>query len=192
MSESKRLVFRPLSEDTWKDFEQLFGDRGASGGCWCMLWRTSPGEFKEQKGDGNRRSMQRLAQSKKAPGILAYEGNTPIGWCAIAPREEYPALSRSRVLKPVDNEPVWSVSCFFIDKMHRKKGLSAKLLEAAVDYAKAQGAKIIEGYPVEPGNSNYPPVYAWVGLAKTFKKAKFKECIRRSPTRPIMRRQIKT
>ncbi len=192
MSESKQLTFRPLSVDNWKDFKQLFGDRGASGGCWCMLWRKSPSEFKEQKGYGNRKSMQRLAQSKRAPGILAYEDNAPIGWCAIAPREEYSALSRSRVLKPIDDEPVWSVSCFFIDKAHRKRGLSVKLLKAAVDYAKIQGANIVEGYPVEPSKSNYPAVYAWVGLAKTFKKAKFKECIRRSPTRPIMRRVIKS
>jgi len=192
MPDSRQLVFRPLNEDNWKDFEQLFGDRGAAGGCWCMLWRKKPGEFKEHKGNGNRKSMHHLARSGRAPGILAYEGDTPVGWCAIAPREEYPALSRSRVLKPIDDQPVWSVSCFFIDKSHRKMGLSAKLLEAAVDYAKARGAKIIEGYPIEPDNNNYPAVYAWVGLAKTFRKAKFKECIRRSPTRPIMRREIKS
>jgi len=157
-----------------------------------VLWRKTPAEFKEQKGNGNRKSMQRLAQSKRSPGILAYDGNNPIGWCAIAPRKDYPALSRSRVLKPIDDQPVWSVSCFFIDKAHRKQGLSAKLLEAAVNYAKTQGAKIVEGYPVEPVKDNYPSVYAWVGLAKTFKKAKFKECARRSPTRPIMRREIKS
>lgn len=157
-----------------------------------MLWRKSPAEFKEQKGEGNRKSMQHLAQSKRALGVLAYEGTNPIGWCAVAPREDYPALSRSRVLKPIDDKPVWSVSCFFIDKAHRKKGLSTKLLEAAVTYAKSQGAKIVEGYPVEPVKDNYPAVYAWVGLAKTFKKTKFKECARRSPTRPIMRRMIKS
>jgi len=155
-----------------------------------MLWRKTPAEFKEQKGDGNRKSMQRLAQSNRARGVLAYEENKPVGWCAIAPRDDYPALSRSRVLKPIDDQPVWSVSCFFIDKAHRKKGLSAKLLEAAVNYAKAQGAEIVEGYPVEPDKDNYPAVYAWVGLAKTFKKAKFKECARRSPTRLIRRRKI--
>jgi len=188
----KKLTFHPLSDDNWQDLEQLFGDRGASGGCWCMLWRKTPTEFKEQKGNGNRESMRRLAHSERAPGILAYEGNKPIGWCAIAPREDYPALSRSRVLKPIDDQPVWSVSCFFIDKAHRKKGLSARLLEAAVNYATSQGAKLVEGYPVEPVKDNYPAVYAWVGLAKTFKKAKFKECARRSPTRPIMRRKIKS
>lgn len=190
MSESKPINFRPLSGDNWNDLERLFGERGASGGCWCMLWRTTPAKFKKQKGKGNRKALQRLAQSERAPGILAYKGSAPIGWCAIAPREEYSALARSRVLKPIDDEHVWSVSCFFIDKAHRRTGLSSKLLEAAVEYAKSQGATIVEGYPVEPGKNNYPAVYAWVGLAKTFKAAGFEERIRRSPTRPIMRRVI--
>lgn len=187
MSGTNQLTFRPLRNDNWADFERLFGARGASGGCWCMLWRTTPTEFKAQKGEGNRESMRRLAQSDRAPGILVYRGNAPVGWCAIAPREDYPALGRSRVLKPFDDEPVWSVSCFFIDKAHRKTGLSVKLLEAAVSYARSQGAKIVEGYPVDPGKDNYPAVYAWVGLARTFEKAGFRECARRSPTRPIMR-----
>lgn len=192
MSDPVALSFRPLTEESWDDFEQLFGAKGASGGCWCMLWRTSPKEFKAKKGDGNREAMRRLAGSARAPGILAYEAETPIAWCAIAPREEYPALKRSRILQPIDEEPVWSVSCFFIDKAHRKKGVSAKLLDAAVSYAKSQGAKVVEGYPVEPDKENYPAVYAWVGLAKTFTKANFEECARRSPTRPIMRRKLES
>ncbi len=155
-----------------------------------MLWRTTPTEFKLQKGEGNRKSMQRLARAPRAPGVLAFADGHAVGWCAIAPREDYPALGRSRVLKPVDDQPVWSVSCFFIDRRCRQQGLSLQLLEAAVDYATSQGAKIVEGYPVEPTTANYPAVYAWVGLASTFKKAGFRECARRSPTRPIMRREI--
>ncbi len=157
-----------------------------------MLWRLEPAEFEAQKGAANRNAMRRLARAGTAPGILAYEGDTPIGWCAIAPREAYPALARSRVLKPVDDLPVWSVSCFFIDRAHRRKGVSVKLLEAAVDYAGSRGAEIVEGYPVEPAGGDYPAIYAWVGLAKTFGKAGFRECARRSPTRPIMRREVKS
>jgi len=155
-----------------------------------MLWRLSPSEFEAQKGNGNRKAMQRLAQSKTSPGILAYDANTAIGWCAIAPREEYPKLNASRILKPVDEKPVWSVSCFFIHKAYRRKGISVKLLNAAAVYAKSKGAKIIEGYPVDPTKNNYPPVFAWTGISKAFQKAEFTECIRRSPTRPIMRREV--
>ena len=131
------VTFRSLSTDSWADFELLFGKKGASGGCGCMLWRLSPDEFEAQKGDGNRKAMQRLAESKISPGILAYDDDTAIGWCAIAPREEYPKLNASRILKPVDEKSVWSVSCFFINKAYRRKGVSVKLLNAAAEYKKS-------------------------------------------------------
>lgn len=191
MTKSEAITFRPLDRDNWKDLESLFGERGASGGCWCMFWRGTRAEFEAGKGDDNRRSLRRLARSGKPPGILAYAGDTAVGWCAIAPREDYPGLARSRILKPVDEQAVWSVSCFFIDRAFRKQGLSVRLLEAALDYAATQGAQIVEGYPVEPREGNYPAVYAWTGLAKTFQHAGFSECARRSPTRPIMRRRIR-
>lgn len=184
------LSFRPLDAKTWDDFERLFGELGASGGCWCMLWRRSPAEFEAGKGDGNRAAMRRLAESGPPPGILAYDGEVAIGWCALAPRGDYPGLARSRVLKPVDDRPVWSVSCFYIDKACRGRGVSVALLEAAVDYARSQGAAIVEGYPVEPNSRNYPAVFAWTGTAKTFTRAGFEECLRRSPTRPIMRYRL--
>jgi len=155
-----------------------------------MHWRLTPREFKARKGGGNRQAMRRLARSERAPGILAYDAENPIGWCAIAPREEYSALDRSRVLKPIDDQPVWSVSCFYIDKAYRRQGVSVKLLDAAVKYAKSNGARIVEGYPVEPKKDNYPAVFAWTGTTKTFKRAKFQEYVRRSSTRPIMRREI--
>lgn len=188
MSVPAELSFRPLAADNWVDLERLFGERGASGGCWCMLWRLSPGEFKSQKGERNRLALQSLARSKMPPGVLAFDADKPIGWCAIAPREDYPGLARSRVLKPVDDHPVWSVSCFFIDRAYRRRGVSQKLLLAAADFAGARGAKIVEGYPVDPADKNYPAVFAWTGTAKCFREAGFEECARRSPTRPIMRR----
>lgn len=191
MTRSETIAFRPLDRDNWKDLESLFGERGGSGGCWCMLWRRTRAEFEAGKGDDNRRALRRLARSGQSPGILAYAGDRPVGWCAIAPREDYPALARSRILKPVDEQAVWSVSCFFIDRAYRKQGLSVRLLEAAVDHAGTRGAKIVEGYPVEPREGKYPAVYAWIGLAKTFQHAGFSECARRSPTRPIMRRKVR-
>ncbi len=190
MARSPNLSFRPLTADTWDDFERLFGERGAYGGCWCMYWRLAPRDFRTGKGAGNRQAMFDLARSGRPPGILAHDGDTAVGWCALAPREEYPALARSRILKPVDDRPVWSVSCFFMDRRYRRRGVSVPLLEAAVDYARSQGATIVEGYPVEPTSEDYPAAYAWYGIAKTFERAGFSECGRRSPTRPIMRRQL--
>ena len=128
--------------------------------------------------------------SGKEMGLLAYDDGEAIGWCAIAPRSEYSRLARSRVLKPVDDKEVWSIVCFFIRSAHRKKGVSAGLLKAAVEFAAENGAKIVEGYPIEPKTDTYPPVYAWTGFACAFKKAGFKEVERRSPTRPIMRIEV--
>jgi GNAT superfamily N-acetyltransferase len=96
-------------------------------------------------------------------------------------------LSRSRVLKPVDDQPVWSVVCFFVARSQRHKGLTVKLLKAAVEYARANGARIIEGYPVEPKEGKSPDVFVYTGLFSAFKQAGFSEVLRRSETRPIMR-----
>jgi GNAT superfamily N-acetyltransferase len=188
--EKKALRFYPLTPSRWKDFEALFGARGACGGCWCMWWRLKRAEFEAKKGAGNKRRMKALVQSCGRPGILAYEGKRAVAWCAVAPREHYAALERSRILKPVDDRPVWSVVCFFVDKAYRRQGMTPQLLQAVVRHVKKQGGKIVEGYPVEPKKKPMPEVFAYTGLAAAFKKAGFKECLRRSETRPIMRYTI--
>jgi GNAT superfamily N-acetyltransferase len=181
------LIFKPLTNNAWDDFQELFGERGACGGCWCMLWRVSAKQFESQKGDGNRRAMKRIVTSGLIPGILAFVGAAPVGWCALGPRDHYPALARSRVMKPVDELPVWSVACLFVDRQYRSKGIATELLKAAVAHAKEQGAEILEGYPVEPKQGKIPPAFAWTGIPKAFERAGFHEVARRSPTRPVMR-----
>lgn len=155
-----------------------------------MLWRLKRSDFESQKGEGNRKAMRQLVESGEIPGILAYSGDRPVGWCAVAPRERYPALDRSRILKPVDDEPVWSVACFFVDKSHRQQGLSVELLRAAKRYVKAKGGKILEGYPVEPKKEEIPAVFAWTGVPSAFARAGFTEVARRSETHPIMRVEL--
>jgi len=181
------LKFYPLTVNRWNDFEILFRKRGACGGCWCMWWRLKRSVYEQQKGDGNKSAMKKLVESGKNPGILAYDGDTPIGWCSVAPREEFSVLERSRILKPIDEKPVWSIVCFFVNKEYRKKGISTELLKGTIKYVREQGGKIVEGYPVEPKKDQMPDVFAFHGLASAFLKAGFKECLRRSETRPIMR-----
>jgi GNAT superfamily N-acetyltransferase len=180
-------TFHPLSPNRWSDFEKLFGPRGACGGCWCMYWRLSRTQYEDQHGDLNRRNIKSLVDSGNIPGILAYVADEPVGWTSIAPREEFPTLGRSRILKPVDDQPVWSVVCLFIARSHRKQGLTVQLLKAAIEYARSNGATIIEGYPVEPKGGQSPDVFVYTGLSSAFKKAGFTEVLRRSETRPIMR-----
>jgi GNAT superfamily N-acetyltransferase len=177
----------PLSADRWQDLEMLFGPRGACGGCWCMYWRLPRAQFTAQKGEGTKQAFQHVVESGEIVGLLAYVKGQPVGWCAIAPRESYPVLARSRILKRVDEVPVWSVVCFFVSKGYRGQGLTTALLRAAVDYAGQQGARVIEGYPIAPKNPRVPAVFAWTGLASAFRQAGFVEVLRRSETRPIMR-----
>jgi GNAT superfamily N-acetyltransferase len=181
----------PLDAARWQDLATLFGPRGATGGCWCMYWHLPRKEFTAHKGEGNKRAFRQLVERGQVVGLLAYVRGHPVGWCAVAPRESYPVLERSRILKRVDETPVWSVVCFFVSKDFRGKGLTTILLRAAVDYAGRRGAHIIEGYPVEPRSTRVPAVFAWTGLASAFRQAGFKEVLRRSDTRPIMRYVIK-
>ena len=186
-----KLTFEALTAERWPHFEQLFGERGACGGCWCMLWRLTRKQFEAQKGSGNKRAMKAIVQSGEVPGILAYVDGKPIGWCALAPREKYSALERSRVLKPVDDQAVRSISCLFIHKSHRKQGVSTALLEAAANHVRAQGGRLLEGYPVEPKTGkDIPAAFAWTGIPKAFTRAGFREVARRSETRPIMRLEL--
>ena len=182
-----KLKFFPVTKDRWTDFETLFGERGACGGCWCMFWRLTRKEFDSQKGEGNRKAMKAIVESGKIPGILAFAHDKPVAWCSVAPRDQFSALDRSRILKPVDNLPVWSISCFFVEKNYRGKGLSIQMIKAAVDYVKKNGGSVVEAYPVEPKKDKMPDAFAWTGLASAFIKAGFTECARRSATRPIMR-----
>ena len=184
---SSKLEFHPLTPGRWPDFERLFGERGACGGCWCMWWRLKRSAFERRKGARNKKAFRELVRKRDPPGLLAYVSGQPVGWCAVAPRESFPVLERSPTLRRVDDQVAWSVACFFVARPFRRRGLSVKLLRAAVDYAKARGARIVEGYPVEPRKTSMPDAFAWTGLVATFRRAGFKEVLRRSPSRPIMR-----
>ena len=142
---AETLTFRAVGPDRWDDLARLFGSRGACGGCWCMSWRRSRAEFERGKGAGNRRALRRIVAAGEEPGLIAYRGDEPIGWIAIAPRERYPRLAASRVLAPVDDRPVWSVTCFFVAKGQRGLGVSVRLLEAAVEHARRRGGRVVEG-----------------------------------------------
>lgn len=182
------LSFHPLTPDRWKDFEKLFGPRGACAGCWCTYWILRRSEFDRlRKGEGTKKFIKKIVKKGLPPGILAYEEDRAVGWCAIQPRENYPVLQNSRILKPVDEKPVWSIVCFYIQSKYRKHGLTVDLIKEAVKFAKSQKAKIVEGYPVEPKKVT-APVFIYTGIASAFLKAGFKEVARRSETRPIMRK----
>jgi GNAT superfamily N-acetyltransferase len=188
--ETHEAVIRcePLTPGRWRDLERLFGPNGASDGCWCMWFRLKRTEWETGRGEGNRRSLKKLVESGPPPGLLAYLDDQPVGWVSLGRRPDYPVLARSPVLKPVDDAPVWSVVCFFVERHHRGGGVMAHLLHAAEEYAASQGASILEAYPADDEATRVSHASAYKGLVSLFKRAGFQEVARRSPRRPIMRK----
>ena len=187
-----RIGFFPLDPGRWQDFEHLFGPRGACAGCWCTYWKLPRKDFKAGQGEQNRLAQKQIVDSGRIPGLLAYVDGDPAGWVAVEPRVNYPVLNNSRILKPLDDNPVWSVTCFYVTRRYRNQGLTVALLKAAIDYVANQGGEVLEGYPVEPREpGKMPPVFVYTGLASAFKQSGFVEAGRRSETRPIMRYIIK-
>src|SRR5262245_38073440 len=187
LSPAKSLKCYPLTPERWDDFTTLFGHNGACGVCGCMVWRLKRPHFVRGKGDGNKNAIHQLVKNGVSPGILGYLDDEPVGWCAVAPRADYPALERSRVLKPIDDTPVWSISCLFVARGWRSRGVSVELLKAAVKFVRRRRGKVVEGYPVEPRKARMPAVFAWAGVPEAFRRAGFVEVARGSATRPIMR-----
>jgi GNAT superfamily N-acetyltransferase len=181
------LTFSLLTPERFADFERLFGPRGACAGCWCMFWKLVASEYNLLLGDGTHAMMKARVDAGEIPGLLAYAGDIPVGWVALEPRADYPRLARSRVLKPLDEAEVWSITCFFTAKSYRRQGVTVALLNAAVDYVASRGGKIVEGYPVEPKDGNAPAAFVFTGLPGAFQKAGFTEVARYAPTRPIFR-----
>jgi len=188
---ARRLTFQPLAPERWRDFTALLGRHGGVGGCWCMWWRQTQREFDARKGESNRRAMKRIVDARREPGILAFDGERPVGWCAVAARSEFPRLARSRILRPVDDREVWSVVCLYIAREYRRQGVATALLEAAAAHVRRKGGRLIEGYAVEPRRGQMPDLFGYHGLAVSYRRAGFREVARRSPTRPIMRRVIR-
>jgi GNAT superfamily N-acetyltransferase len=184
------LAFHPLTSENWKDIEKLFGEDSICRSCWCMWWRLSSSEWKKRSGGDRKEDLKTIVSQGRVPGIIAYSDGKPVGWCSISPREEFHRLERSRTLKRIDNQPVWSVVCFFVAKPFRQKGISTRLLEAAVKHGGKQGAKIIEGYPNRSSEKQHD-TNVYTGLASMFQKVGFMDRGSASKTRTIMRYEFK-
>lgn len=180
-----RIETHPLTPDRWRDFAALMNSRFDTRHCWCM-WPRLATDYKQRTPEANRRSIKRVVDTAAAPpGVLAYVEGEPVGWCAVAPRKEFKKLDRSRATQRIDEEPVWSVVCFFVLRNARRNGVSRALLAAAVALAKRHGARVVEGYPVEGARDQFR------GPEPLFASAGFQEAARRQPNRPIMRRSTR-
>lgn len=177
------LQFHPVNRQRLPDLAQFSEQHGKFRYCSCMRWRMRSTEFKRSTKEDRVAALERLVRQSAPVGVLAYADGEPVGWCSIAPRESYRALERYRALPRLDDAPLWSVVCFFVDRSVRRQGVPLGLLKAAVEYARSQGAKIIEGYPVEPG----PRLYTYMGSPSTFRRAGFRDVTPAGQARPVMR-----
>jgi len=187
-----RFEVKPLTRETWPDLVELFGRPGASiaRGCWCMYYRKKGRGVSADQAPKNRRALRSLVSRDYVPGLIAYDDDRPVGWLSLGPRDDYEKLANSPVMKPVDDTPVWSIVCFFIDSKSRGRGVAKSLLDAGIDHARAHGAKLLEAYPVDKKERSVSD-FLWFGSKSMFDRAGFKEVARRKPTRPVMRKRIR-
>jgi GNAT superfamily N-acetyltransferase len=186
-----KITVRPLTADRWPDLEALFGAKGCSiaRGCWCMFYRESgrqnwPAAIKPA--DARKRRLRALAAADPPPGLIGYRGKVPVGWISLGPREDYARLQRSPVMKPVDDQPVWSVVCFVVPPEFRHQGVATALLKGAIDWARKRGVTLLEAYPIDRAEQGRDDGL-WHGAKSMYDKAGFVEVARRRPQRPVVR-----
>lgn len=175
------MKFREVDETNWDDFVKLFEGKGCPSYCWCMAWRPLPGDRAKASNAARKQAIGALVKQGTPVGILAYEGQTPVGWCSIAPRASYTPLGGEQY-EGVAEDKVWSLTCFFVPRARRGQGLGGQLLAAAVKTARKHGAKIVEAYPVDPDS----PSYRFMGFVENFEKAGFTETGRAGKRRHVM------
>ncbi len=180
------LAICPLTPDLWPALEDLFANGGACSRCWCMYPRLG-GAYRNRPPEQNRADLRRIVERGPPPGLLAFAGDTPVGWCQVTPRAALPWFDARSPLKPVDDAPVWSLSCFYIRKGWRRKGVTAQLIAAAVTAAKRAKAPALEAYPLDAARTTST---SYTGYASTFARAGFHEVARHKPPRPIMRHDL--
>ena len=178
---------RPLTPDLWPALEELFGDSPVCSRCWCMYWRIG-NAYRKQSPALNKAQFQNIVNDGPPPGLLAFDGDVAIGWCQLTPRQAVPALDCTWRLKRVDDVPVWSISCFYVRKGYRKRGVTSALIAAALKAAERVKAPALEAYPVD---ADLTPSASGTGYASTFTRAGFRTVARHVPARPIMRHDLR-
>jgi GNAT superfamily N-acetyltransferase len=181
-----KLTVHEVDASCWPDFERLFESRGGPKACWCMVWRARGAEAKNTKGSARKAAIKARVDDEVPIGLLGYIDDNPIAWCSIAPRSTYRPLGGEDESSGRAGE-VWSLVCFFIRREFRGQGVTEQLIEAAADYAKRNGATVLEAYPVDPGS----PSYRFMGYVPTFEAAGFEEIGRAGTRRHVMRRTLR-
>ncbi len=180
---SDPLDFRPVTAANWDSFERFFSMPGAPKHCWCMVWRRTAQEAKLQAGADRQRMMKERVAAGTPVGLLAYRDGEAVGWVSIAPRETHRAFGGPEA-EP--GEVIWSLVCFFVPRRLRGAGLVRQLLAGAVDHARANGATMVEAYPVDPQS----PSFRFMGFVPVFAEAGFRDVGMTGTRRHVMRLKL--
>lgn len=186
----QELSFQELTTKNWFQFEKLMGEKGGCGGCWCMAFRLPTKEFNENKYEGNKELMYSLVKDRQPIGLLAFYEDEPVAWLALAPREDYIKIEKSRTLIRVDDKPVWSITCFFVKKEYRRGGVSKALIKGAIDFARLKNIQTLEAYPALPYSEKVPDAFLWVGVLSSFLVNGFKIVKQNGKSRAIVRLDV--
>lgn len=184
-----KLVVRPLTPALWPALEDLFGPNGASNGCWCMYWRIGSAYAKRPRAK-NKADFKRVVKQGPPPGLVAFDGDIAVGWCQLTPRIDLPRLETARFTRRIDDKPVWALSCFYVRRGYRKKGVTTALIAAALKTAKRARAPALEAYPVDV-EAPQSTTNLYTGVASTLARAGFTVVSRPAPHRPTMRHDLK-
>lgn len=190
-NQTTKLKLRELTRHDWPIIEELFGEKGACGGCWCMHWRLPRGGklWEESKGEPNRKAFEKLLTAGKVQGILAFDGPKPVAWSSFGLRSGFPRTERMKAYQRDDLEQVWSINCFFISRGYRGLGLGERLIAKAVAAIKKRKGKIIEAYPtpLTKQGEQLPAAFSFTGPEVIFIRQGFKQIQRLSHSRPLYR-----
>jgi GNAT superfamily N-acetyltransferase len=189
------MEFHPLTAERWPDLVDLFDRPGDPGSCWCRYWRETAETWRANDREGRRRVTHAEVRGGTPTGVLAYRDGRAIGWCSVAPREAHGRVEATPAVRRVDDRPTWSVTCFVVRRGERRQGLTRALLESAVAYAAANGAEVVEGYPVERhvGADGRPigAPFRYMGDSSIYRAAGFRDVALPGRVRRFMRLRVR-
>ncbi|WP_157414461.1 GNAT family N-acetyltransferase [Agromyces allii] len=184
----------PAQTVPFADVEAVFGTKGDPATCWCQWYKIPGSDWRDDPAELAAKLERQITTAEHGgPGLVAYDGETPVGWCAVEPRPALPRLKSKRIVTKGSSEPqfddesVWAVTCFVVPRAHRKRGVGGALAEAAVAYAREQGARVLEAYGVDPSaRAKVPAADLFPGTVSMFERAGFTEVARPTPSRAVM------
>jgi len=190
MAAAVRVV--SAAEVPWLDVRAVFDIPGDPRTCYCQYFKLR-GRAWDCSNEEKERMLRRQLEVSPGPGVLAYVGDDPAGWCAVEPRDAYPKLVNSRIggasIRTADQH-VWAVTCFVMRREFRSRGISAALLDGAIDHARAHGARVLEAYPVDTEGERVPSANMYHGGSTVFARAGFRETARPASGRVIMELEL--